>query len=68
MKIWRCLSGVSPNLHTQLKRFVFVAPISFNCDYFILFLSFFRSNLRGPKAYSLWDGLVPNPSIGYDYL
>ena len=28
----------------------------------------FRYSLRGTKAYSLWDGVVPNPSIGYDYL
>ena len=27
-----------------------------------------RSGHRGTKAYSLWDGVVPNPSIGYDYL
>ena len=32
------------------------------------FFSFFRSGHRGSKAYSLWDGVVPNPSIGYDYL
>ena len=32
------------------------------------FFFFFGSGLRGPKAYSLWDGVVPNPSIGYDYL
>ena len=33
-----------------------------------VFLSFFCSGLRGPKAYSLWGGVVPSPSIGYDYL
>ena len=27
-----------------------------------------RSVHRGSKAYSLWDGVVPNPSIGYNYL
>ena len=27
-----------------------------------------RSGHRGSKAYSLWDGVVSNPSIGYDYL
>ena len=32
------------------------------------FLFFFWSGLRGPKAYSLWGGVVPSPSIGYDYL
>ena len=32
------------------------------------FLSFFWSGLRGPKAYSLWGGVFPSPSIGYDYL
>ena len=32
------------------------------------FLSFFWSGPRGPKAYSLWGGVVPSPSIGYDYL
>ena len=32
------------------------------------FLLFFWSGLRGPKAYSLWGGVVPSPSIGYDYL
>ena len=26
--------------------------------------SFFWSGLQGPKAYSLWGGLVPSPSIG----
>ena len=31
-------------------------------------LSFFWSGLRGPKAYSLWGGVVPSPSIGYEYL
>ena len=34
----------------------------------VFFLSFFWSGLRGPKAYSLWGGVVPSPSIGYDYL
>ena len=34
----------------------------------VLFLYFFGSGLRGSKAYSLWDGVIPNPSIGYDYL
>ena len=32
------------------------------------FLSFFWSGLQGPKAYSLWGGVVPSPSIGYEYL
>ena len=32
------------------------------------FLSFFWSGLRGSKAYSLWGGVIPSPSIGYDYL
>ena len=31
-------------------------------------LSFFWSGLRGSKAYSLWGGVIPSPSIGYDYL
>ena len=39
-------------------RFLFVMP---------LYLSL-GSGLQGPKAYSLWDGVIPNPSIGYDYL
>ena len=30
--------------------------------------SFFWSGLRGSKAYSLWGGVIPSPSIGYDYL
>ena len=30
--------------------------------------SFFVSGLRGPKAYSLWGGVVPSLSIGYEYL
>ena len=34
----------------------------------VFFLSFFWSGLRGPKAYSLWGGVVPSPSIGYEYL
>ena len=32
------------------------------------FLSFFWSGHRGSKAYSLWGGVVPSPSIVYDYL
>ena len=40
-----------------------------NCNYKIdncclstaFFLSFFWSGLRGSKAYSLWDGVVPKP-------
>ena len=32
------------------------------------YLTFFGSGLQGSKAYSLWDGVFPNPSIGYDYL
>ena len=32
------------------------------------FLFFFWSGLRGSKAYSLWGGVIPSPSIGYDYL
>ena len=32
------------------------------------FFFFFGSGHRGSKAYSLWDGVVPNLSIGYDYL
>ena len=31
-------------------------------------LSFFGSGLWGPKAYSLWGGVVPSPRIGYEYL
>ena len=31
------------------------------------FLSFFWSGHRGSKAYSLWGGVIPYPSIGYDY-
>ena len=30
----------------------------------LLFLVFFWSGLQGPKAYSLWYGVVPKPSIG----
>ena len=33
-----------------------------------IFLSFFWSGHRGSKAYSLWGGVIPSPSIGYDYL
>ena len=29
-----------------------------------LFFSFFWSGLQCPKAYSLWGGVVPSPSIG----
>ena len=32
------------------------------------FLALFWSGLQGPKAYSLWGGVVPSPSIGYEYL
>ena len=32
------------------------------------FFSFFWSGHRGSKAYSLWGGIIPSPSIGYDYL
>ena len=32
-----------------------------------LSFSFFGSGLWGPKAYSLWGGVVPSPSIGYEY-
>ena len=42
--------------------------IDFNEDssmYFFLF--FFVSGLWGPKSYSLWGGVVPSPSIGYEY-
>ena len=35
---------------------------------YVFYLSFFRSGHRGSKAYSLWGGVVPSPSIGYDYL
>ena len=34
----------------------------------VLYFILFWSGLRGPKAYSLWGGIVPSPSIGYDYL
>ena len=34
----------------------------------ISFFLFFWSGLRGPKVYSWWGGVVPSPSIGYDYL
>ena len=30
----------------------------------IFLSSFFWSGLQGPKAYSLWGGVVPSPSIG----
>ena len=30
----------------------------------IFFFSFFWSGLQCPKAYSLWGGVVPSPSIG----
>ena len=33
-----------------------------------LYFYFFWSGLRGPKSYSLWGGVVPSPSIGYEYL
>ena len=33
-----------------------------------IYFLFFWSGLRGSKVYSLWDGVVPNPSIGYDFL
>ena len=33
----------------------------------IFFFMFFCSGHQGSKAYSLWDGVIPNPSIGYDY-
>ena len=32
------------------------------------YLFFFWSGHGGSKAYSLWGGVVPSPSIGYDYL
>ena len=35
---------------------------------YISFFSFFWSGLQGPKAYSLWGGVVPSPCIGYEYL
>ena len=33
-----------------------------------LSFSFFWSGHQGPKAYSLWGGVIPSPIIGYDYL
>ena len=38
-------------------------PISHQMFY-SFFLFFFWSGLQGPKAYSLWGGVVPSPSIG----
>ena len=35
---------------------------------FLLSFLFFWSGLRGSKAYSLWGGVIPSLSIGYDYL
>ena len=32
------------------------------------FIFFFWYGLQGPKAYSLWGGVVTSPSIGYEYL
>ena len=39
----------------------------FLCSIFSI-LSFFWSGHRGSKAYSLWGGVIPSLSIGYDYL
>ena len=52
---------------------VSVSPIFRYIDYsgwyaHASFFFFFWSGLRGPKAYSLWGGVVPSLSIGYDYL
>ena len=51
---------VPPNVYTSVKE-IWIGDV-------FLFLSFFWSGLRGSKAYSLWGGVVPSPSIGYDYL
>ena len=61
------LSGVSPLTMMMIQRWI--------SDAFLLYLwkklacfsttvSFFWSGLQGPKAYSLWGGVVPSPSIG----
>ena len=48
---------------------VFYTPycIKIYCLSSIFFL-FFWSGHRGSKTYSSWGGVVPSPSIGYDYL
>ena len=43
-------------------------PVYFNkyLEWFTVcsFFFFFWSGLQGPKAYSLWGGVVPSPRIG----
>ena len=38
--------------------------VDYNIKGLAFFSSFFWSGLQGPKAYSLWGGVVPSPSIG----
>ena len=51
-----------------LRQFDILSADAKNTEPPLDLLSFFGSGHRGSKAYSLWDGVVPNPSIGYDYL
>ena len=46
------------------------SPLDYSIEMVLVthIFSFFRSGHRGSKAYSLWGGVVPSPSIGYDYL
>ena len=53
----------------NVQNETYIFQLSTECTYdetaeTYLFLSFFRSGLRGPNAYSLWGGVVPSPSIG----
>ena len=50
-----------PDVYTSVKDICI-------CNVLLFFLSLFWSGHRGSKAYSLWGGVIPSLSIGYDYL
>ena len=59
--IWKC-SGMRDSISSALSAMTEILPES--ARYAEKALSFFWSGLQCPKAYSLWGGVVPSPSIG----
>ena len=69
--IWNIVQPIVIMLETMALTYasLYASPHPYPQSFFLsFFLSFFWSGLRGPKSYSLWSGVVPSPSIGYDYL
>ena len=52
------------NLVETIWMYRYPIPIEITYEQGYFFSFFFWSGLQGPKAYSLWGGVVPSPSIG----